>query len=123
MKSLKIGLLLALVAACSPAYSGVKLLEKHYQEAWCSSREDIVAIEYRLSDGTRVDCMLEDYALEVDWARNWAEAIGQSLYYAIKTNKKAAVLLIVGPDEERFLDRLNEVAEKYEITVFVVPKV
>lgn len=122
MKFFKISLLLALVASCSPASAEVRLLEKHYQEAWCSSREDIVAIEYRLSDGTRVDCMLEDYAVEVDWARNWAEAIGQSLYYAMYTSTKPAVLLIVGPGEERFLARLQAVANKYEITVFVVSK-
>lgn len=122
MKLLKLGIIISLFASCSPAYSDVKLLERHYQESWCSSREDIVAIEHRLEDGTRVDCLLDDYALEVDWAYKWAESIGQSLYYAMKTGKKPAVLLILGPDEERFLSRLNLVAEKYEITVFIVIK-
>ena len=51
-------------------------------------------LEYRLSNGARVDCLSPDYAIEVDWTEKWAEAIGQALYYAAETDRKPAVILI-----------------------------
>ena len=35
------------------------------------------------------------YAVEFDFAEKWAEAVGQALYYALKTGKKPAVVLIM----------------------------
>jgi len=96
--------------------------ERQYQESWCGARSDLIAIEYRLPDKTRVDCLFEDYALEVDWDYKWAESIGQSLYYAQMTNKKPAVLLILGPKSDRYLKRLKFIADQYDITVFTVVK-
>ncbi|MEE9223027.1 MAG: hypothetical protein V3V40_06180 [Nitrosomonadaceae bacterium] len=97
-------------------------LERDYQKSWCGARADLIAIEYRLSDKTRVDCLLEEYALEVDWDYKWAESIGQSLFYALMTRKKPAVLLILGPRGERYLKRLEFVTHHYGITVFTVEK-
>ena len=48
-----------------------------------------------LWDMTRVDCLAKDYAIEFDFAKKWAESIGQSLYYAKMTGKKPAVVLIL----------------------------
>lgn len=42
-----------------------KYLEKDYQTLWCSANNGIT--EVVLPDKTRVDCVLEDYAVEVDW--------------------------------------------------------
>ena len=97
--------------------------EKDYQAAWCSAHKGIT--EYSLSDKTRVDCLTEEYAIEFDWAKKWAESIGQSLYYAYSTNKKPAVVLIMtNPEkEEQFLKRLTKVAKKAGITVFVMASV
>lgn len=52
-------------------------------------------MEYKLEDNTRVDCLTPDYAVEFDFASKWAESIGQSLYYAQKTKRKPAVVLIM----------------------------
>ena len=92
--------------------------EKEYQQAWAEKNN--AEVEVVLDDKARVDCITEEYAIEFDFANKWAEAIGQSLYYAIKTDKKPAIVLIMeNPEkEEKYLKRLNAVAEKYNITVF-----
>ncbi len=79
-------------------------------------------IEYRLPDKTRVDCLTDEYAIEVDWAKKWAEGIGQTLYYASITNKKPAVALIVAEGEERFVKRLTTVANEFDIKVIILDK-
>lgn len=96
--------------------------EKYYQNIWCSEhngKQEVV-----LDDGARVDCVTQNYAIEFDFASKWAESIGQSLYYGIKTNKAPAVVLIMeNPKaEKRYLNRLNEVAKKYNIKVFTMSK-
>lgn len=35
-----------------------------------------------------VDCLTDEYAIEFDFSKKWAEAIGQSLYYASQTYRK-----------------------------------
>ena len=94
--------------------------ERVYQAAWCSERKGIV--EFVLPDRTRVDCLTDVYAVEVDHAKNWMQAIGQSLYYASWTGRRAAIVLITAPGEERFLTRARRVIGHYglPIDIFVV---
>ena len=77
--------------------------------------------EVVLWDSTRVDLLNDEYAFEVDWSRKWAEAIGQSLYYAELTGKKPAVILLIKNKkaETRYIYRLQTVAAKYNIKVFL----
>jgi hypothetical protein len=79
-------------------------------------------MEYRLKDKTRIDCLSSEYAIEVDWAKKWAEAIGQSLYYSLMTNKKPAIALIVDSNDERFINRAKLVASKFNIKIFTIIK-
>lgn len=54
--------------------------------------------EWHLFDGSRVDLVTKDYAIELDWASEtlkWAESIGQSLWYATNLDKKPGVILLV----------------------------
>jgi hypothetical protein len=97
-----------------------KMYERDYQESFCKSINGIT--EYRLEDKTRIDCLTDEYAIEVDFAKKWAEGIGQSLHYGLKTNRKPAVALIVTDEkkEAKYLKRLNGVAKEYEIKVFVI---
>ena len=46
-----------------------------------------------MPDGTRCDILTDTHAIEVDFADKWAEAIGQSLKYAMQTGKKAGIVL------------------------------
>ncbi len=78
-------------------------------------------VEVRLWDSTRVDMLTEEYAIEVDWAPKYAEAIGQSLYYSIVTGKKPGIILLIKDikKESRFVYRLQTVAAKYDIKVWL----
>ena len=72
------------------------------------------ATEFRLDDNTRVDILTEYYAIEVDFATKWAEAIGQALFYAAKTNSKPGILLIMEYETDtRYLERLLLVISEY----------
>ena len=92
--------------------------EREYQAAWAEKNN--AEVEVVLDCGARVDCVTEEYAVEFDFANKWAESIGQCLYYALKTNKKPAVVLIMENPEkdEKYYNRLKAVADKYGITIF-----
>ncbi|ABB44615.1 hypothetical protein Suden_1337 [Sulfurimonas denitrificans DSM 1251] len=100
--------------------NNVKKDEKYYQTKMCQELKG--KIEYVLADKTRVDCLTNEYAIEVDFAKKWAEAIGQSLYYAQMTGKKPAIGFIVGDGDERYLKRVESVAEKFDIKIIILEK-
>lgn len=99
---------------------GVKKDEKYYQSKMCS--EFGGKMEYVLFDKARVDCLTPEYAIEVDFAKKWAEGIGQALYYAEITKKKPAVALIVGLDDEKYVNRIKTVADKFDIKIIILEK-
>ncbi|MDP2894343.1 MAG: hypothetical protein Q8N78_08295 [Sulfurimonas sp.] len=99
---------------------GVKRDEKYYQTKMCS--EFGGKTEYVLFDKARVDCLTSEYAIEVDFAKKWAEGIGQALYYAEITKKKPAVALIVEDGDEKYLNRIKTVADKFDIKIIVLNK-
>lgn len=82
-----------------PAYAAHLYKEKEYQEVWCKQAGGVT--EYVLDDGARVDCLTDEYAIEFDFAPKWAEAVGQSLYYALKTVKKPGIVLIIEKESDR----------------------
>lgn len=95
--------------------------EKYYQTKMCEQLGG--DMEYVLFDKARVDCLTSEYAIEVDFAKKWAEGIGQALYYAEVTGKKPAVALIVEEDEDKkYIDRLDRVASKFGIRVILLKK-
>jgi len=115
-------LIILLLILATPAYSAHLHKEKEYQAAWCSKAGGVT--EYRLDDGTRVDCLTDEYAIEFDFAQKWAESIGQALYYAEQTGRKPGVVLILEQaGDDRFLQRLNSVADRSQIKVWTMPAV
>jgi hypothetical protein len=74
-------------------------LEEVYQQVWCEARGG--DMEVRLADGARIDCLVRDLesngtmAIEFDFTDKWAEAIGQSLYYAKVTGSRPGIVLIM----------------------------
>lgn len=75
--------------------------------------------EVRLWDGSRVDLLNDQFAIEVDWSHKWQEAIGQALYYAMVTGKKPAVLLLAKPDRKLIhLYRCFLVCQKHGIEFY-----
>jgi hypothetical protein len=67
--------------------------ESWYQNIWCIGMGGIE--EKQMPDGRRIDCLTENYAIEMDFASKWQEALGQSLEYSILANKKAGIVLIL----------------------------
>ena len=120
MKRLLLILILALpFMGCSGAVK--KYNERHYQTILCDELSG--EMEYVLKDKTRVDCLTDIYAIEVDFAKKWAESVGQSLYYAKMTGKEPAIGLIMDENKDkRYFKRLNTLAKKHEIKVFVIEK-
>lgn len=72
--------------------------EKEYAKAWCANAYG--KTEFVLRDGTRVDCLTKNYAVEFDFADKWAEAIGQVLHYGRLTGEKPAIVLIIEKDAD-----------------------
>jgi len=66
--------------------------ERFYQEMFMSEYGG--TMEVLLQDGTRCDIITKTHAIEVDFANKRAEAIGQSLNFALQTNKKAGIYSI-----------------------------
>ena len=119
MRIVLIFLLSFFFIGCS--HSAKKYNEKHYQTLLCKKLDG--EMEYTLKDKTRVDCLTDEYAIEVDYAKKWAEGIGQSLHYAHMTGKKPAIGFIMNDGtDQRYFKRLNTLAEKYHIKVFVIER-
>ncbi len=90
--------------------------EKYYQNSWCIEQGG--QAEYRLPDMTRCDCLTDTHAVEVDFARKWHEALGQSLYYAMQTGKRAGIVLIVETEKDlKYWIRLNSTIQHFDLPV------
>lgn len=77
--------------------------------------------EHRLWDGTRVDLLSDEYAVEVDYAGKWAKCIGQALYYGHVTDRQPVCLLLAaGTTENHFVYRCQTVCEAHGIQLWVV---
>ena len=79
--------------------------------------------QFRTKDGTYVDCITDEYAIEAEYDYNWKESIGQSLHYAESTNKKAGILFIKRRKSTKdYYTEMMRVINKYQlqITIFVI---
>ena len=89
--------------------------EKHYQAEWCAGKGKT---EHVLPDRTRVDCLTDSHAIEFDWGKKWHEGIGQSLYYAVQTEKRAGVVLILtGRKQYKYWIRLNSTIDYHRLPI------
>ena len=80
--------------------------EKEYQAYWCEKHNG--QMEYILPNKARVDCLLPDMAVEVDFAKKFHECIGQALEYSKWTHKTPACLLIVEQEKDwKYVKRLR----------------
>jgi hypothetical protein len=96
--------------------------EADYTLAWC--RERLGTMEVTLKDKTRVDCLTATHAVEFDYAPKWAEAIGQALHYGRMTGMRAGIVLIAGPDEQRFVERTKSIiaGSCLQVDLWTVPR-
>ena len=92
--------------------------ESYYRDKWCSEHKG--KTEYRLLDRTRVDCLTDEYAVEFDFARKWAEAIGQALHYSLLTGRTGAVVLIIEKKSDaRKKSRVERIVAYYRLPIKV----
>lgn len=105
MKTIFLTLILNLTSSVVSANTGGVIIlgpsEKSYIENTCPGKPN-----HRLSDGTYVDCLTESHAIEYERSKNWYESIGQSLYYATETNRKAGIVFIEVREDKRYLNRV-----------------
>ena len=50
--------------------------------------------EQRVPLGGRVDCISDEYAIEIEWAEDWYHAVGQSLDDAVVMKRKPGIILL-----------------------------
>ena len=67
----------------------VQFLQKHPEAGEVYEAHERVAW-----DGTRVDVLTEKIAFEIDRARKWAEAVGQSVLYGLRHNRDRGIVLL-----------------------------
>ena len=111
-----IGFVFLLVFLSQPCLSKHLNTERDYQEKWCD--ENGGQVEVTMPDKTRCDCLTGEYAVEFDFGEKWAEAIGQSLYYALQTNKKAGIGLIIEQSKDyKYWLRLNSTIMHHNLPI------
>ena len=67
-----------------------------------------------------MDLLTPDYAIEVDRARRWAQAVGQSLHYARMTDRRPAIVLLSrAEDGGRYFRRVVGVIETFDLPILL----
>jgi len=112
--------LLALLPPSAATFAllcGAFLTSAQAQEAAYLADHCAGETEYTLPDDTRVDCLTDEYAIEYEMGPRWAEAIGQSLHYAMWTQRQPGIVLIYkNPDH---IERLVHVIAHYDLGIRV----
>lgn len=105
-------------------FTGAFASERDYAGAFCESvngaRAEIRENGKRVAE---VDCLTDTLAIEVDWGNHWYECLSQALWYSVLTGRNPACALIVGPQDQRFVDRLKRTVEGkcLGITILQIP--
>ncbi len=108
-------LLLLLIFYALPVYAKHEYPEKVYQAQWCNTRKGTMeyVIKTKNQGMGRVDCLLPDMVVEVDFAKKWHECLGQALDYSAHTRKTPACLLIVEKEKDwKYVNRLRYTIRK-----------
>lgn len=93
--------------------------EHFYQEYFAKSLN--CKFEVTLPDNSRVDILCNNYAIEVDFANKWAEAVGQSLFYARQCSRSAGILLIKSKRQDStYISRLYSISQPLNIKVWII---
>ncbi|MBP7211943.1 hypothetical protein KBA27_03830 [bacterium] len=112
-------LIILLLISSAKVFSAHLNPEKFYQARWCNAHNGIM--EYKLFDATRVDCLTDTEAVEFDFAKKWAEAIGQSLYYGKITGKTPTIgLILETPADKRYYERILPLCYQYGINLYKI---
>ena len=114
MKKLLLPLILSISSFSSYAIEN----EAYYSEKFCNEMSG--QSEYVLNDLSKVDCLTDTHAFEVDWADGMKvyEAIGQSLYYSSETGKLPGILLLIRKENsEKHIRKIREVIKAFDLPI------
>lgn len=109
---------LVLILFVSNANAGTKHLhtERFYQEQDCKG-----ILEFKFDDGTRADCLENEYVSEYDYAYKFYESVGQALYYSMKSGLKPRIVLIVDKKQyEKYIEKATPLCKRYGIKLDVI---
>ena len=114
MKKVIILTLVGLFLSAPISFAKRNHTKEWYRDRWCAKNYGESAVT-----GSRVyDCLTEEYVFEFDYADHWYEAIGESLYYAMQTGKKPAVVLIIEHENDlKYWNRLNRTIRHYDLPI------
>ena len=105
---------LILFLALAPTHASAS--ESDFVNSHCQG-----VIEYRLPDRTRVDCLMPDHAIEYDYGKKWAEAIGQSLHYAMHTGRRAGIVFINLDNSDMYgVERARKLIGHYNLPIDIL---
>ena len=114
-------LLLLLILSISSFSSYAIENEAYYSEKFCNEMSG--QSEYVLKDLSRVDCLTDTHAFEVEWAEGMKvyEAIGQSLYYSAATGKKPGILLLIRKENsEKHIEKVQKVNKFHDLGIKIM---
>lgn len=92
-----------------------------YQVKWCIENGGVV--DYINEDDSKdIACIIKPYVIDVAYANQWKEAVGQALYYGAVTGKKPGVALIMqnSTEDKKHLESLKLVADRYNIKIWEI---
>lgn len=107
-----------------PCYAARMYKEAEYNKRYCFLVGGVT--EYRNKDLTRIDCLTNRNAIELDFAEKWAEGVGQALYYEQMTGKKGKVVLILeNPEKEiKYFERVKKLSTIYNFEAeYITPAI
>ncbi|MDD3620703.1 MAG: hypothetical protein PHX57_15040, partial [Desulfobulbaceae bacterium] len=92
---------------------------KWYQDQWCAGKGETEVV---MVDGTRVDCLTETMAVEVDFARGKCyEGFAQALHYSLLTGRRPGLMLIIeAPEDIKYYYRAERLINHYNLPVEII---
>jgi len=117
MKYLILFILIIPMSCFATSYQPLEM----YQEKWCAENGGKVDYIHE-GDNSNFVCIKDQYAIYLEYAGKWKEAVGQALYYSAITGKKPGVALIVtnSTEDTKNLKNLRLVADKFNIRVWEI---
>lgn len=114
---MKVFLLVACLFITTTAHAAHLHKEAEYRDAWCTKGRT----EVTLHDGSRVDCLTENYAIEFDFAAKAYEALGQSIHYARLSGTDPAMVLIIEKEKDwKHYRRIRRTAKQRHVKLWYV---
>ena len=100
-------------------------LRNAYEPAWSAwiatqmGYEPSEVCEVKTFDGSRVDILTPELAIEVEWSYKWKESIGQAVLYGIETDRRPGIILLSRGKDMKYLHRCQIVCTKLNIQLRV----